>query len=214
VVSVSSGGASDWNPALPVRRFFGRGRPPAPAAKALPDEILVAEMTQSSIFRREKGSRRAAIGDRANRTEVPLRGLKLAPSSVLSAPDEELDSETEHAVSSVSADRLESVWRLHAPVAVVMDFIGIGLSQYDELMSGLEISREGSALPGCLFHWAASTPDGVRATEVWRNIKLFDFFLREEVLPTVSALRVPDPELTVYAVHHFLTEGRLESLET
>jgi hypothetical protein len=54
----------------------------------------------------------------------------------------------------------------------------------------------------------------VRATEVWRNLKLFDFFLREEVLPTVSALRVPDPELSVYAVHHFLTEGRLGFVET
>jgi hypothetical protein len=176
--------------------------------------VLVAEMTQSNIFRRENGSRRAARADPAKRPGAPLRGLNTMPSSGRSASVEKFESAAENAVSGVSADRLESIWRLHAPVAVVMDFIGIGLSQYDELMSDLEMSREGSALPGCLFHWAASTPDGVRATEVWRNIKLFDFFLREEVLPTVSALRVPDPELTVYAVHHFLTEGRLEPLET
>jgi hypothetical protein len=135
-------------------------------------------------------------------------------SNLLPASVEEQDSATGDRLSTVSAGRLGSVWRLDAPVAVVMEFVGIGLKQYDELMSGLDLARGGSALPGCLFHWATSSPDGVRVTEVWRNIKLFDFFLREEVLPTVSALRVPDPELSVYTVHHFLTEGRLEFLES
>ena len=136
------------------------------------------------------------------------------PLSLHRASVEEPDFAGQDEVPPVPADRLESIWRLDAPVAVVMDFIGISLSQYDRLMFGLNLSPGGSALPGCLFHWATSTPDGVRATEVWRNIKMFDFFLREEVLPTVSALRVPDPELSVYTVHHFLTEGRLEFVET
>ena len=166
-------------------------------------------MTESSITARRKVEpRRAAIGDPAERKVVGLRGnIGLSPP---------FPARTDQRAAAIqdegSTGPLGSIWGLHAPVAVVMDFIGIGLSQYDDLM--LDVSREGSALPGCLFHWAASTPDGVRATEVWRNLKLFDFFLREEVLPTVSALRLPDPELTVYAVHHFLTEGRLESLGT
>jgi hypothetical protein len=167
-------------------------------------------MTEPSITARRKvGPRRAVIGDRAERKIIRLRGMSTGSSSPVPARIDEQDSAAQDEVSS---DPLRSIWRLQAPVAVVMDFIGIGLSQYDDLMA--DMSREGSALPGCLFHWAASTPDGVRATEVWRNLKLFDFFLREEVLPTVSALRLPDPELTVYAVHHFLTEGRLVSLET
>jgi hypothetical protein len=136
------------------------------------------------------------------------------PLSLLRRSAEEPDPATEQEISRASSGRLRSIWRLHAPVAVVMDFVGIGLEQYDELMSCLDLGRGGAALPGCLFHWASSTPDGVRATEVWRNLKLFDFFLREEVLPTVSALRLPDPELSVYAVHHFLTEGNLEFVET
>jgi hypothetical protein len=52
-------------------------------------------------------------------------------------------------------------------------------------------------------------PEGVRVTEVWRNIELFDFLLREDVLPTVTVLRLPDPEVSVSAVHHFLTGGPL-----
>ncbi len=134
-------------------------------------------------------------------------------SNLLPASVEELDSATDDQLSTVSVGGLGSIWRLDAPVAVVMEFVGISLKQYDELMSDLDLARGGSALPGCLFHWAMSSAEGVRVTEVWRNIKLFDFFLREEVLPTVSALRVPDPELSVYAVHHFLTGGRLEFLD-
>lgn len=141
-------------------------------------------------------------------------GVNAVPSNLLRASVQEPDSGTDEQVSTASVDGLRSIWRPDAPVAVVMDFIGIGLDQYDELMSGLDLARGGSGLPGCLFHWATSTPEGVRATEVWRNLKLFDFFLREEVLPTVTALRVPDPELSVYAVHHFLTEGRLGFVET
>jgi hypothetical protein len=166
-------------------------------------------MTESSITARRKVEpRRAVIGDPAERQIVTLRG-NIGASTPLPARIDQRATATE---DEGSTHPLGSIWGLQAPVAVVMDFIGIGLSQYDDLM--LDISRGGSALPGCLFHWAASTPDGVRATEVWRNLKLFDFFLREEVLPTVSALRLPDPELTVYAVHHFLTEGKLESVET
>jgi hypothetical protein len=167
-------------------------------------------MSESSFTaRRQVEPRRAVIGDPAERKVVTLRGMNIGPATPFPARVDQQDSATQ---DEGSTESLGSIWGLRAPVAVVMDFIGIGLSQYDDLM--LDISGEGSALPGCLFHWAASTPDGVRATEVWRNLKLFDFFLREEVLPTVSALRLPDPELTVYAVHHFLTEGRLQSLET
>ena len=90
-----------------------------------------------------------------------------------------------------------------------MLFVNLSLNHYDRLITGLDLTTRGSALPGCLFHWATGAPEGVRITEVWRNIKLFDFFLREDILPTVTALRLPDPEVSVFAVHHFLTEGIL-----
>jgi hypothetical protein len=137
-----------------------------------------------------------------------LKGRSEVSSIILPASVDEPNPVTEDPTSTETTDNLASIWRLDAPVAVVMDFVGVTLNQYDQLISALDLSPGGSALPGCLFHWASRTRDGVRATEVWRNIKLFDFFLREEVLPTVSALRVPDPEISVYAVHHFLSEGK------
>ena len=88
-----------------------------------------------------------------------------------------------------------------------MLFVNLSLGNYDRLIAGLDLATHGSGLPGCLFHWATGAPEGVRVTEVWRNLKLFDFFLREDVLPTVTALRLPDPEVSVFAVHHVLTEG-------
>jgi hypothetical protein len=52
-----------------------------------------------------------------------------------------------------------------------------------------------------------STPDGVRVSEIWRDQPTFEFFLREEVLPIVEYLRLPDPEVNVYPVHNYLVDG-------
>ena len=103
----------------------------------------------------------------------------------------------------------QSSWRLDTPVAVELLFVNLRLDQYDRLIRGLDLNARGSALPGCLFHWAAGVPEGVGVTEVWRHLKLFDFFLREDVLPAVTALRLPDPEVSVFPVHHFQSEGPL-----
>jgi hypothetical protein len=130
-------------------------------------------------------------------------------STILPAPLGKPDPVSEDFDSAGGLCPLPSFWRLDAPVAVVMLFVGSSLNHYDRLIKGLDLTTRGSALPGCLFHWATRAPEGVRITEIWRNIKLFDFFLREDVLPTVSALRLPDPELSIFAVHNFLTEGIL-----
>jgi hypothetical protein len=130
-------------------------------------------------------------------------------SIVVPAPLGKPDPLTKDLESTAPPCHLESSWTLDAPVAVDMLFVNLGLQQYDRLITGLDLMTRGSALPGCLFHWAAGLPEGVRVTEVWRNLKLFDFFLREDVLPTVTALRLPDPVVSVFAVHHFLTEGPL-----
>jgi hypothetical protein len=105
------------------------------------------------------------------------------------------------------ARQLNGAWRSDAPIAVEMLFVNLSVRDYDRLIAGIDLTTRGSALPGCLFHWATGAPEGVRVTEVWRNLKLFDFFLREDILPAVTALRLPDPEVSVFPVHHFLTEG-------
>ena len=130
-------------------------------------------------------------------------------SIVVPAPPGEPEPAIEGLDPAAPPCHLPASLRLDAPVAVVMLFVNLSLDHYDRLIVDLDLTTRGSALPGCLFHWATEVPEGVRVTEVWRNIKLFDFFLREDVLPTVTALRLPDPEVSVFAVHHFLTEGPL-----
>src|SRR4051812_24276184 len=95
------------------------------------------------------------------------------------------------------------------PTAVVADFVGATLSEYDRLLGVLELDLEGGGggLRGCLFHWVRATPDGIRVTEVWRQRELFNACLRDEILPTLSAVGLAAPELTFYEVHNSLVEG-------
>jgi hypothetical protein len=130
-------------------------------------------------------------------------------SIVVPAPPGKSDPFTEDLDPAAPSCPVPYSWRLDAPVAVEMLFVNLSLTHYDLLIGGLDLTIRGSALPGCLFHWATGVPEGVLVTEVWRNLKLFDFFLREDILPAVTVLRLPDPEVSVFAVHHFLTEGPL-----
>jgi hypothetical protein len=106
-------------------------------------------------------------------------------------------------------DPLQSLLRSVEPVAVILDFVGVNLDDYDRLIRAMHLASGGSALPGCLFHWARSTPDGLRICEIWRNRALFEFFEREELLPAYRRLRFPEPELDFYPVHNYLTSADL-----
>ena len=110
----------------------------------------------------------------------------------------------------------EPAWRSIEPtaaVAVVMDFIGATLPQLDRFLSSRRLTPGGPGLPGSLFHWSRSTNDGVRVTEVWRSIGDFELFLRDILTPRLSEAGMPEPELTTYAVHSYLTQGPPAGLE-
>jgi len=101
-----------------------------------------------------------------------------------------------------------------AAVAVVMDFIGATLPQLDRFLSSRRLNPGGPGLPGSLFQWSRSTNDGVRVTEVWRSIDHFELFLRDILTPRLSEAGMPEPEVTTYAVHSYLTQGPPAGLET
>ena len=44
------------------------------------------------------------------------------------------------------------------PVAVVMDFEGATLEQYDQICSSMGLTPRGAAPPGALFHWVTTAP--------------------------------------------------------
>jgi hypothetical protein len=94
-----------------------------------------------------------------------------------------------------------------AVVAVVMDFVGATLPQFDQLLERMRLSPDGPGVTDSIFQWSRHTPDGVRVTEVWQSHTHFEVFLRKEIEPRLSEVGMRDPEITTYEVHSYLTQG-------
>ena len=91
-------------------------------------------------------------------------------------------------------------------IAVVLEFRGATLDQYDEVIERMGFQPNGAGAPGGLFHWVAQTDDGLRVTDVWESREIFDAFAAEKIGPITQEVGVPGPpELTFYEVHNYLT---------
>ncbi len=89
-------------------------------------------------------------------------------------------------------------------VAIVMDFPGGTLDQYDQVLKRMGLVPEGSPPEGAIFHFAVETDDGVRVTDVWETMEQFDAFATEHIGPHTQAVGIPGPPVTtVYAVHNY-----------
>jgi hypothetical protein len=88
-----------------------------------------------------------------------------------------------------------------------MDFVGATHCQLDHLLERMRLSPCGPGVTGSLFQWSRRTLDGVRVTEVWQSRQYFEITFREEIQPCLSEIGLPDPEITTYEVHSFLTQG-------
>jgi hypothetical protein len=85
-------------------------------------------------------------------------------------------------------------------IAVILDFPGATLEQYDQVLGQLMHSlgmKPGTTPRGAIFHWAARTDDGIRVVDVWETREQFDRWLFgiEDLGP---------PQLTFYDVHDML----------
>jgi len=91
-------------------------------------------------------------------------------------------------------------------IAVVMDFEGATLDQYDRLLEPMQLEREGSAPPGCIFHWVTATESGVRVTDVWQSREQYEAFGKDQIGPFTVEVGFPGPPATAYFdVHNYLT---------
>ena len=91
-------------------------------------------------------------------------------------------------------------------IAVVMEFKGATLRQYDEVIERMGFDRGGPGAPGGLFHWVAQTDDGMRVTDVWETREQFESFAQEQIGPITVEVGVPaPPEISYYEVHNHLT---------
>jgi hypothetical protein len=79
---------------------------------------------------------------------------------------------------------------------------------YDEVIARMGFTPEGPGEPGGLFHWVATTDDGIRVTDVWQTREIFDKFAAEKIGPITAEVGVPGPpKVTFYEVHNYLTTG-------
>ncbi len=90
-------------------------------------------------------------------------------------------------------------------VALIMDFMGATLDQYDQVIEKMELG--GKTPPGATFHWCAATDDGIRVVDIWDDRATFDKFAEEKIGPITAEVGVPNPpEITEYAVHDTLSQ--------
>jgi hypothetical protein len=92
-------------------------------------------------------------------------------------------------------------------IAVVLEFKGATLSQYDQVVEKMGFEHGGPGGPGGLFHWVTQTEHGLRVTDVWEAKEYFDAFAQEALGPLTAEVGIAPPEITYYEVHNHLTAG-------
>lgn len=94
------------------------------------------------------------------------------------------------------------------PIAVVLEFVGGTLEQYDQATAKMNFTPGGPGAPGGLFHWVTGTDNGIRVTDVWSSREQFERFAAERIAPISAEVGFPgEPEITFYDVHNYLTAG-------
>ena len=94
------------------------------------------------------------------------------------------------------------------PVALVLEFKGATLDQYDQIRESMGLEPGGAGPSGALFHWVTPTDDGFRVTDVWETREHFDQFAQEKIGPLSAQAGIEtQPEITEYAVHNHHTAG-------
>ncbi|MDQ6777350.1 MAG: hypothetical protein M3071_14285 [Actinomycetota bacterium] len=93
-------------------------------------------------------------------------------------------------------------------VAVVLEFEGGSLAQYDEVIDKMGFTPGGPGGPGGMFHWVTETDTGIRVTDVWATREDFDRFAAEKIGPITRQVGIPaPPNITFFEVHNYLTAG-------
>jgi hypothetical protein len=94
------------------------------------------------------------------------------------------------------------------PVAIVMDFAGATLEQYDQVIEKMGFTHGGPGAPGGLTHWVAATDNGIRVVDTWETREQFDAFSQEKIGPLSAEVGIPGPpEISIYDVYNTLTAG-------
>lgn len=94
-------------------------------------------------------------------------------------------------------------------VAVILEFAGASLGDYDRVIAELGLAEARRGEPGLLFHWVAALPEGgIRVVDVWADRDLAEAFVRDRLVGATRAMGASGPpDIQVLDVHNFLREG-------
>ncbi len=93
-------------------------------------------------------------------------------------------------------------------VAIVMDFPGATLEQYDQVIDLMGLTPGGPVPPGAMFHWVTQTDDGIRVVDVWETQEQFEKFAAEEIGPKTQAAGIQGPpSMTFHPIHNYFTSA-------
>lgn len=89
-------------------------------------------------------------------------------------------------------------------MAIAREFTCTGWTreQYDMLIERMDVG--GHSGPGVLYHWAAATPDGMYAVDVYESREAADALAQEKIGPLAQELNLSMPAIAEYEVHAIL----------
>jgi hypothetical protein len=90
-------------------------------------------------------------------------------------------------------------------VAVVLEFEGGTLDQYDQVIEKMGLTPGGPTPPGALFHWVTLSDGTLRVTDVWESREQFEQFAQEQIGPYTAEVGLPTPEVAFHDVHNHFT---------
>jgi hypothetical protein len=93
-------------------------------------------------------------------------------------------------------------------IGLVMQFDGIGITDYDEVMRHLELEAPGVTgvkndwPDGIISHVAGSTEKGWCVVDVWESQDAFDAFMGTRLGPALGKAGLPEPKVTPFEVYN------------
>lgn len=91
-------------------------------------------------------------------------------------------------------------------VAIVMEFKGATLEQYEVLNRMMGLTPGGPGPAGSISHWATEADGGLLVTDVWESREQYDKFAQEKIGPlSVEAGFPGPPQTTYYEVANYFT---------
>jgi hypothetical protein len=90
------------------------------------------------------------------------------------------------------------------PVAMLVEFPGSTLQQYDKVMQILQLGDKPPT--GSFFHSAGQTEGGLRVVDVWESQQAFDKFVQDKLGKALQEAGLKPPKVTAWPVHNMLTK--------